>query len=289
VLLVVCAVIGPWASALVDPAILKGDIIPFVWVFFSVLLSSILLPPTFTMVLATLQAGALTLVYVLTTTPGSLVNWPSLLSFFIASSVMAVLASVITRRDAEQIDNQTDMLLASETRLREQSVRDHLTGLFNRRYLEETLEREIDRMTRETRPLGLIMLDIDHFKDFNDSLGHAAGDALLQSLGGLLLDSVRGSDVACRCGGEEFVLVLPDVSAAVTMERAERLCADIERLRVEYGGEQLGTITMSVGVAAFPEHGATGDDVMKAADTAMYEAKARGRNRVVMAEVRASA
>jgi len=168
--------------------------------------------------------------------------------------------------------------------LRHQALHDPLTGLFNRRYLEETLERELRRVQRKEAPLGIIMLDLDHFKRFNDTYGHPAGDNLLRSLGQLLQTQVRQEDVACRYGGEEFVLILPEASLEVVLKRAEEIRRMVPRLQVFQEGELLECTTVSLGVAIFPEHGLTGEDVLRAADDAMYQAKAAGRNRVVAAE-----
>lgn len=167
--------------------------------------------------------------------------------------------------------------------LRQQSIRDPLTGLFNRRYMEETLEREVRRVARVQGPLGIIMLDIDHFKQFNDTFGHDAGDALLSELGAFLRTHVRGEDVACRYGGEEFTLILPEASLEVTQERAEHLCEDIRHLHAQYSDQPLGVVTLSLGVAIFPDHGSTGGDVLRAADVALYRAKRAGRDRVTVA------
>jgi diguanylate cyclase (GGDEF)-like protein len=197
--------------------------------------------------------------------------------------MLSVVSSVITQRDEAQIDLQTEMLTLSLVQFREQSIHDHLTTLFNRRYLEETLERELQRAGREQRPLGLIMLDIDHFKARNDTLGHAAGDRLLQALGHVLQADVRGSDFACRYGGEEFVLVLPDASRDATTQRAERLREDIGHLQVEHAGKDLGRVTVSLGVAVFPDDGHTVDAILRSADAALYRAKDEGRNRVAVA------
>jgi len=168
--------------------------------------------------------------------------------------------------------------------LRHQAIHDSLTGLFNRRYLEETLERELHRVQRKEAPLGVIMLDLDHFKRFNDTYGHAAGDNLLRTLGQLLQTQVRQEDVACRYGGEEFVLILPEAPLEVVLTRAEEIRQMVPRLQVFQEGKLLESTTVSLGVAMFPEHGATGQDVLRAADDAMYRAKAQGRNRVVVAE-----
>jgi diguanylate cyclase (GGDEF)-like protein/PAS domain S-box-containing protein len=167
--------------------------------------------------------------------------------------------------------------------LRHQVMHDPLTGLFNRRYLDETLKREIARVQRKKVPLGVIMMDLDHFKRFNDSYGHEAGDSLLQVFGAFLQNQVRQEDVACRYGGEEFVLVMPEVSPEVVQARAEAIRQGIPRLQVLHQGKVMGSITISLGVAMFPEHGTTAEAVLRAADDAMYQAKAQGRDRVVMA------
>jgi diguanylate cyclase (GGDEF)-like protein/PAS domain S-box-containing protein len=167
--------------------------------------------------------------------------------------------------------------------LREQSIRDPLTGLFNRRYLEEALKQQLSRVSRTQHPLGVIMLDIDHFKQVNDTYGHAMGDALLRELGQLLISHVRAEDIACRYGGEEFIVIMPDASLAVTQERAEFLRQAIRMVRVQHGGLLLEGVTLSLGVAVYPQHGQTKDDVLRAADGALYGAKQAGRDRVVVA------
>jgi diguanylate cyclase (GGDEF)-like protein/PAS domain S-box-containing protein len=170
--------------------------------------------------------------------------------------------------------------------LRHQVVHDVLTGLFNRRYLEETLEREIHRGRRKGASLGLIMLDLDYFKHFNDTFGHEAGDNLLRTLGNFLGERVRREDVACRYGGEEFVLILAEASQEIVCRRAEEIRREFPKVPILYRGQVLESVTLSLGVAMFPEHGATGRDVLRAADDAMYRAKAQGRNRVLVAEDR---
>jgi diguanylate cyclase (GGDEF)-like protein len=184
---------------------------------------------------------------------------------------------------AEQIALALANLRLRET-LREQSIRDPLTGLFNRRFLEESLEREIRRATRSQRSLSVLMIDLDHFKRFNDTFGHDAGDALLRELGQLLQSNVRGSDIACRYGGEEFSLIMPDATAATAQERAEHIRKSAKGLDLKHAGQALGAVTLSVGVAAFPEHGDTPFLLTRAADQALYRAKAAGRDRVMLAE-----
>jgi diguanylate cyclase (GGDEF)-like protein len=168
--------------------------------------------------------------------------------------------------------------------LRGQSIRDPLTGLFNRRYMEETLDRELNRAERERRPLSVILLDIDQFKLFNDNHGHEAGDAVLASLGMLLRAVSRTSDVACRYGGEEFVLILPEAPLADARRRAEEIRDAVRGLRVTHSGCPLESVRCSMGVAAFPEHGEVGSALLRAADAALYRAKREGRDQVVLAD-----
>jgi diguanylate cyclase (GGDEF)-like protein len=167
--------------------------------------------------------------------------------------------------------------------LRQQSIRDPLTGLFNRRYLEETLALEIERAKRHNGPFSVMMLDLDHFKQFNDTYGHEAGDTVLEVLGGFLQRQVRGGDIACRYGGEEFALILPGAALEVAHKRAEQLCGGVRTIALEYKGQSLGPLTVSVGVATFPTHGESAELVLHAADTALYQAKHEGRGRVAIA------
>ncbi len=187
------------------------------------------------------------------------------------------------------VQNISDMisLSLSNTRLREtlrnQSIRDPLTGVFNRRYLEETLIRELPRAKRKNAPIGVMMLDIDHFKLFNDTHGHEAGDHVLRNLGDLLINKTRKEDIVCRYGGEEFSVIMPEADLQTTYERAELIRVAANELNLVYRQIPLGKVTVSIGVAMFPEHGATGADVIQTADKALYRAKAEGRNRVIKA------
>ncbi|MEA5449714.1 diguanylate cyclase, partial [Leptolyngbya sp. CCNP1308] len=200
--------------------------------------------------------------------------------FYLSASEVKQPTQQLARAVAEQVALALANLQLRET-LKYQSIRDPLTGLYNRRYLEETLTQEIERAQRQHHPIGVIMLDIDHFKRFNDVHGHAAGDRVLEAVGQLLRDSVRGSDIACRYGGEEMTLVLPEAPPDVTLARAEAIRYAIGQLQVSYNGMTLERLSASLGVASFPDHGAKGIDVVKAADVALYQAKTRGRNQVV--------
>jgi len=168
--------------------------------------------------------------------------------------------------------------------LRDQSIKDPLTGLFNRRYLEETLEREISRSARSGMPVGLMMLDIDHFKHFNDTFGHAGGDALMSELGALLHTLTRVEDAACRYGGDEFVVLLPETSLEVTLLRAEEIRQAAHLFDITHEGTVLNPVTLTVGIAVYPDHGADMLGLLRAADEAMYTAKTAGGDRVEVAQ-----
>ena len=172
--------------------------------------------------------------------------------------------------------------------LRAEAIHDPLTGLFNRRYLEETLPRELHRAQRAHSPLCVAMLDLDNFKRFNDTYGHDAGDSLLRELGRLLLGKLRKSDISCRYGGEEFVLVLPDSSAADAKQRMEQIRAQIKELQIPHGEQQLRAITVSAGVAQAEDPAPNPSQLLRAADTALYAAKNAGRDRVMVYQAKPS-
>jgi diguanylate cyclase (GGDEF)-like protein len=169
--------------------------------------------------------------------------------------------------------------------LREQSMRDSLTGLFNRRFVDDFLVRELARAERKTRQLSMIALDIDHFKRINDSFGHGAGDTVLQKVGTILQAHVRDSDVASRIGGEEFLLLLAESPLPLATKRAEAIRNAISGMTLKYEDQELGRITASFGAAAYPDHGRTPEALRRAVDKALYDAKHAGRNTVVSARV----
>ena len=187
---------------------------------------------------------------------------------------------------ASSVAGQTAMAFSSlnlRQRLQEQSIRDPLTDLFNRRFMDESLETEVLRATRNSRPLSLLLIDIDHFKRFNDTFGHDAGDHVLQCLAHLLRKFFRASDVCCRHGGEEFAIILPDSSLQNAVVRATSLRTEVKRLNLIYDKQNLGSVTVSIGVAAFPEHGSNASALLKIADRCLYESKSSGRDVVTAA------
>jgi diguanylate cyclase (GGDEF)-like protein len=168
--------------------------------------------------------------------------------------------------------------------LRLQSIRDPLTKLLNRRYLEESLPRELGLAKRQGSPLSVLMIDVDHFKQFNDTFGHEAGDVALRTIGEELDSMFRGSDIACRFGGEEFAVVLPQAAPEQAQQKAQELCGRIRKLVLLHKERVMSPVTLSVGVAGFPQHSATMSGLIDAADQALYRAKRAGRDQVVCSE-----
>lgn len=209
------------------------------------------------------QGEALGILYLSAKQPGQITEAKQILAVTVAEHIALALANLRLR----------------ET-LQHQSIRDPLTGLYNRRYLEESLERELHRAARGKQSLAVMMLDVDHFKNFNDTFGHDAGDAVLRELGIFLQKNTRASDIACRYGGEELTLIMPEICLVDVKERAENLRQGVKCLNLQHQGQHLGAITLSIGVAVYPEHGITGEELIQAADTALYAAKNGGRDRV---------
>ena len=171
--------------------------------------------------------------------------------------------------------------------LQHQALRDPLTGLFNRRYLIDTLDRELQRAASRHQSVSVVMLDVDRFKQFNDTFGHAAGDTVLAQIGTFLRQSAGIEDVVARYGGEEFTIVLPDTPIELALVRMESLRVAIEGLRITQPGGPAAHMTMSIGVATFPQHGLSVTDLFGVADRALYTAKRAGRNRVTVAPLTA--
>jgi diguanylate cyclase (GGDEF)-like protein len=187
---------------------------------------------------------------------------------------------------AKTLAEQASLALANlklREALRTQSIRDPLTNLYNRRYMEESLDRELSRAVRKHTPVSLLLIDVDHFKRFNDTFGHEAGDIVLRSLGHLLQSQLRSEDIVCRFGGEEFVVILPDAPLDGARQRGEQLRAATKELITEYHGQTLGQVTLSIGVSTFPANGGNGTALLEAADAALYRAKKEGRDCVVLA------
>jgi diguanylate cyclase (GGDEF)-like protein len=189
----------------------------------------------------------------------------------------------------EPLDSMVELISMSiaglnlRNRLEQQSIRDSLTDLFNRHFMEIALERELSRAARQQKPLAVLMLDVDHFKHFNDTYGHEAGDFVLREVAETLRETVRNEDIVCRYGGEEFVVILPEVGLEAAMERAEDLRRMVSQIRMHYRGEDLKEVRVSIGVAIYPEHAESMGQILRAADSALYQAKHSGRNCVTLA------
>ena len=203
--------------------------------------------------------------------------------FEILARIYNMLEIRLLNREAK---NQSKTLEQLVQDLQKQIITDPLTNLFNRRFLQEYLPREIAKARRNAGSLAVLMIDLDFFKKINDIFGHEAGDVVLKNVSALLKDCIRESDVACRYGGEEFVLVLSDTSPDGAKKKAESIQNAVMGLALTIRRKSLGRVSTSIGVAIYPEHGADMDLLLRAADEALYEAKENGRNCVVMSEAR---
>jgi diguanylate cyclase len=183
--------------------------------------------------------------------------------------------------DEQALQKQLDEINMLQRQLSDQANRDALTGLYNRRYLDSTLERELARCQREGLPLSLMLIDLDHFKRINDTYGHQAGDEVLKQLAGMLSAQARSADVVCRFGGEEFLLLLPNMPQAVALERAEQWRSDFAATTIAFGEFRVRA-TLSIGLSSYPGHGTSPQALIRSADRALYRAKTEGRNRVIV-------
>jgi diguanylate cyclase (GGDEF)-like protein len=185
-------------------------------------------------------------------------------------------------RQLLQITGMSIATLNLRTKLENQSIRDPLTDLFNRHFMQISLERELSRANRRNQSLALFMLDVDHFKRFNDQHGHAAGDAALKAISEVFQSNTRAEDIACRYGGEEFTIILPDLNITTAHERAEGIRRAVAGLRIHFGREVANEFSVSIGIAIYPQDGESAEMLLQKADQALYRAKREGRNQVVV-------
>ena len=271
-LFILAGMIGPWWSALMDPTVIHGNLFPLVYTAIPILFSSFFSTVPVTAIVGLIQVTALAVF--LQKCGFNLSEGPASLFFFVVFIFAFSLVFNIQNRNNRQII--TDQV----TELEELAVRDPLTGLNNRRFLFEFLEKEIARLKRESAPLSLLILDIDDFKQLNDFCGHTGGDAAIVSIAKSLKNHFRQSDIISRYGGDEFLIVMSGSDTYNATERAAALQRMIASESFSHDCEKARRVTLSVGIASFPEHGETVDALVKAADSALYRAKARGKNRI---------
>lgn len=268
-LTVAMSVIGTWSSLLISYSLQVNDLFPLVYVSITVILAGLFLPLRFAMLLALLQVvGCIALVMFYPV--ASAFNWPSCLVFIIALSVLSIASNYIRKNQMMQLQNY--------------AIRDHLTGLFNRRYFEETLENKVLRAEHNTLSLALILLDIDGFKHYNDQYGHDAGDVVLKAVADILFNTVSLKDIVCRYGGDEFIIIVPYTKIQNVQDLCQKFRSELKKMELIYQTTNLGVVTISQGVALFPQHGTAMQTLVNHADEALYKAKEEGRDRVVFSK-----
>jgi len=201
-----------------------------------------------------------------------------------AESVTRVNGHMDAMRQLIQITALAIATLNLRAKLENQSIRDSLTGLFNRHFMQISLEREMTRARRRKQIMAVLMLDADHFKSFNDTHGHAAGDAVLKAFADVFQSNIRSEDIACRYGGEEFTIILPDTTVKGACDRAESILSAISDLKIATGHQTFDGLSISIGIAFFPGDGVTAEELLLHADAALYDAKHNGRNQVCLYE-----
>ena len=215
-----------------------------------------------------------------TTVPVTALSIFALTWFLLSIGSTAYERALKLRSTREELKRRIAEIDGLQVQLREQANRDPLTGLYNRRYLQSTIEREMARSTRAETTLCVMLLDLDLFKSINDRYGHLAGDEVLLAMATMLSGESRQDDVPCRYGGEEFMLLMPKMTLETAQQRAEEWRRRFARMTVDSGGQLIST-TVSIGIAEFPTHGRTAQSLIECADQALYQAKSEGRDRVV--------
>lgn len=260
------ALVGTWSSILINQHAGVSDFFPLCYVTISIMLSSLFLPAQITLILSLIQIVLLA-VLVASSATLQLQNWPSFFSFVLLVSLLSMIANYLIKTQMRQLN--------------ESAIRDHLTGLFNRRYFEETLSNKFKRVQNESSPWGIILLDIDHFKGFNDQNGHDAGDFVLTKLADKMLSYFNLSSTICRYGGDEFAILLSHLEQQELGKISQGLVEQVHSLELLYAGKNLGSMSISVGYASYTAQLNSVELFVKQADAYLYQAKKEGRNRAV--------
>lgn len=272
---IIITIIGPWVSIFM---VGQGDFVPIIYIALSIQLCSILLSEKGTLIVGLLQFVAL-IVFLLSSPALMRLNWLSIVAFVVFSSTVGIVSSFANRKKMEQIEKNRSRLEQSEAMLRMMAERDALTGLYNRRYMEETLSSEVDKALSKNESVSIIMADINDFKTINDTYGHASGDAVLRFVAEIFKTHTTSSDIACRYGGDEFVIILPNCPLQQAVDQVKSFCRILGSVPFRYEGRDIGHIYLSFGIAALPEHGRSGEQLLRMADKSMYADKNRRKDR----------
>jgi diguanylate cyclase (GGDEF)-like protein len=265
--IVLISIIGVWGSMIADPAVGTHDFIPLMYTTVSVLLSSIFLSLPATIVISVVQYVLLIFV-VINATDFPAFNWPSLLAYAFIMMALSIAVNYLIR--------------AQVSRLQKSAIKDHLTGLFNRRYFDATLDQSLQKAILKESSLGLMLLDIDNFKQYNDRYGHDTGDEVLRGISTFLIGHLRVTDIVCRFGGDEFAIILSEVDEIALYKTAEKIREEVKLLKVMYQGVSLEPIAVSLGLAIAFQHGVTRSELLLHADNSLLAAKQQGKDRIVM-------
>ncbi len=272
--------VGPWASILYERFRLTSDFVPMIYLVIPIQITALFIRFKTMQIISAFQAIALTAL-VLTDPQHASYNWPSVICFVFVISLLGTITNYVLRKQYDCLMRSRNALAQSEERMRDISIRDPLTGLYNRRYMDEAFLMQYDRPSPQ---FSLLMVDVDHLKDVNDTYGHHCGDEIIQNVASILIASIRKNDIACRYGGDEFLLILNDCNLDSALAKARKIKADVENLMTGNRRQTPAMLTVSIGAAQCPLNGTDRDAMLKAVDSALYMAKQSGRNRINAAE-----
>ena len=276
---VVLMFIGPWVSIAYELLHVSGDFVPMVYLVIPIQITALVMQVKPMYWMAALQTLALAVLLLLAPAHNSF-NWISMVCFVFIASMLSTITNYVLHKQFDRMKQSRNALERSERRLRDISVRDPLTGLYNRRHMDEAFA---DLFMEPNTVFSLVMVDVDHFKTINDTYGHSCGDEIIQRVSGILTAAIRKYDMACRYGGDEFLLILTGCGIDDALGKARSIKAAIEDIVVETDTDVAAPLSASIGVAQCPINGDSRDAILKAVDDALYTAKQGGRNQVVAA------